>query len=86
MNEIDLCSEHRAPLADLSVQKDLYLTLVLKLQELTDTVKPNLEAMYVVKIGYKQLEVLKKQAEVAGLKYTMELMIACWIRIVEGQI
>ena len=56
------------------------------MQELTDTVKPNLEAMYVVKIGYKQLEVLKKQAEVAGLKYTMELMIACWIRIVEGQI
>ena len=65
MNEIDLRSEHRALLADLSVQKELYLTLVLKLQDLTDTVKPNLEAMYVEKIGYKQLEVLKKQTEVA---------------------
>ncbi|MEI6681763.1 MAG: hypothetical protein WCO44_03995 [Bacteroidota bacterium] len=65
MNEIDLLPEHRALLAELAAQKDLYLTLVLKLQELADTVKPNLEAMYVEKIGYKQLEVLKKQAEVA---------------------
>ncbi|MEI7663663.1 MAG: J domain-containing protein [Bacteroidota bacterium] len=77
MNEIDLLPEHRACLAELATQKDMYLTLVLKLQELTDSVKPNLEAMYAVKIGSKQLELLRKQAEVAALKYTMELMIAC---------
>ena len=86
MNEIDLRPEHRACIAELAAQKELYLTLVLQLQDLTDTVKPNLEAKYAVKIGIKQLEVLKKQAEVAGLKYTMELVIACRIRIVEGQI
>ena len=86
MNEIDLRSEHRACIAELAVQKELYLTLVIQLLYLTETVKPNLEAKYAMKIGYKQLEVLKKQAEVAGLKYTMELVIACWIRIVEGQI
>ena len=77
MNIPDLRPEHRACLIELAAQKELYLTLVLQLQDLTDTVKPNLEAKYAVKIGIKQLEVLKKQAEVAGLKYTMELMIAC---------
>ncbi|MEI6900773.1 MAG: J domain-containing protein [Bacteroidota bacterium] len=77
MNEIDLRPEHRTILADLAALKDLYLTLVLKLQELTDTVKPNLEALYAVKIGQKELGLLEKQAEVAGLKYKMELMIAC---------
>jgi predicted nucleic acid-binding Zn-ribbon protein len=77
MNEIDLRPEHRTILAELASLKDLYLTLVLKLQELTDTVKPNLEAMYAVKIGQKELGLLQKQAEVAGLKYKMELMIAC---------
>jgi hypothetical protein len=37
--------------------------------------KPNLEAMYAVKIGQKELGLLQKQAEVAGLKYKMKLMI-----------
>ena len=74
---IDLRPEHRACLTELAIQKELYLTLVLKLQELIDTVKPNLEALYAVKIGHKELELLQKQAEVAGLKYQMELMIAC---------
>jgi len=77
MNEIDLRPEHRTILAELATQKDLYLTLILNLQELTDTVKPNLEALYLVKVGNKELELLQKQAEVSGLKYQMELMIAC---------
>lgn len=77
MDTIDLRPEHRAELAELTIQKELYLTLVLKLQELTDTVKPNLEALYAVKIGHKELDLLQKQAEVAGLKYKMELLIAC---------
>ena len=77
MNEIDLRPEHCTILAELTILKDLYLTLVLKLQELNDTVKPNLEAMYAVKIGEKELGLFQKQAEVAGLKYKMELMIAC---------
>jgi hypothetical protein len=77
MNEIALRPEHRNLMAELAALKDLYLTLVLKLQELTDTVKPNMEAMYAVKIGQKELGLLQKQAEVAGLKYKMELMIAC---------
>ena len=73
MNEIDLRSEHHACLAELTAHKELYRTLVLHPQDLTDTVKPNLEAKYAVNISYKQPEVLKKQAEVAGLKYTMDL-------------
>ena len=77
MNQVDLRPEHRTILAELATLKDLYLTLVLKLQELTDTVKPNLEAMYAVKIGQKGLGLLQKHAEVAGLKCKMELMIAC---------
>ena len=77
MENLDLRTEHRAVLAEIEVQKELYLTLVLKLEDLTGTVKPNLEALYAVKIGHKELELLQKQAEVAGLKYQMELMIAC---------
>lgn len=77
MDNIDLRTEHRDCMAELTVQKELYLTLVLKLQELTGTIKPNLEALYAVKIGHKELELLQKRAEVAGLKYQMELMVAC---------
>ena len=77
MDKVDVRPEHRAELAELTIQKELYLTLVLKLQELTDTVKPNLEALYAVKIGHKELDLLQKQAEVAGLKYKLELLIAC---------
>jgi hypothetical protein len=84
MNEIDLRPEHRTILAELTALKDLYLTLVLKLQELTDNVKPNLEAIYAVKIGQKELGLLQKQAKVAGLKYKMELMIACINRQQKG--
>jgi hypothetical protein len=77
MNEIDLTPEYKALHAELQQQKELYLTLLLKRNDLIEVQKPDLEAVYAVKLGYKKLELLQKEAEVAGLKYKMELMIAC---------
>ena len=48
MNQVDLRPEYRENLNELTAQKDLFLSLVLKLEELKNTVKPNLEAMYAV--------------------------------------
>ncbi|MHC1705923.1 MAG: hypothetical protein AB9842_00235 [Bacteroidales bacterium] len=77
MNDLDLTGEYKALQRELKDVKELYITLVLKLQDLTETVKPNLEALYMMKIGAKELEFLQRQAETAGIKLKMELMIAC---------
>ena len=77
MKELDLSPEYKQLHIELENQKALYLALLLKRNDLIETQKPNLEALYAVKLGYKKLELLQKEAEVAGLKFKMELMIAC---------
>lgn len=77
MKKIDLTPEYRALQLEFQALREIYLTLILKLKDLAETEKPNLEAIYTVKIGFKELELLYKQAETAALKYKMELMIAC---------
>jgi hypothetical protein len=76
MTQLDLTTEHRAKTAALKAEKELYISLVLQITELTRTLKPNLEATYLLKIGSKKLELLNLQAEVSGLKFKMEILQA----------
>jgi len=76
MTHLDLTPEHRAKAAALKAEKELYISLVLQITELTKTVKPNLEATYLLKIGSKKLELLNLQADVSGLKFKMEILQA----------
>lgn len=76
MTQLDLTPEHRAKTAALKAEKEFYISLVLQITELTRTVKPNLEATYLLKIGSKKLELLNLQAEVSGLKFKMEILQA----------
>jgi hypothetical protein len=80
MNQIDLRPEHRTILAELASLKDLYLTHVLKLQELTGTVKPNLEAMYAVKIGQLFLMTHEPENEFDGWAITIWQRTGRWRR------
>ncbi len=76
MQSIDLTPEYREKSEKLKVVKELYLTFLLQYNDLLNVVKPNLTAIYLIKVGEKQLQLLEKQARVAALKYKMELLQA----------
>ena len=76
MQSLDFTPEYRKMLEKLNVVRELYLNLLLQYNDLLQVVRPNLTAIYLIKIGEKQLQLLEKQAKVAVLKYKMELLQA----------
>lgn len=76
MQSLDLTPEYREKSEKLKVVKELYLTFLLQYNDLLNVIKPNLTAIYLIKVGEKQLQLLEKQARVAALKYKLELLQA----------
>ncbi len=76
MQSLDLTPEYREKSEKLKVVKDLYLTFLLQYNDLLNVVRPNLTAIYLIRVGEKQLQLLEKQARVAAFKYKMELLQA----------